>query len=324
MPGFSGTRFLARIAKRIQSKSSRKKSRKKSDEAASGEEAFANSQLQVEALIAHQQMQFQELNLECSDSSTNNCKAPYPGSEDAIIEPEETFLRAFGINPTPRIFTKECSICIESLPPSSFISTNGCAHEYCSNCCKHHAEAKIMSGSSQIECPHPDCRHTYDIDQCSFLLSASNFDILNIRLTEAAIPASLKVYCPFADCSAFMEKSEKRSGMIHDTFAECCSCHRGFCQECNVPWHANKTCGEYRANEMNTKLSGDQRLRDLAKQEKWQQCADCHRMIELKRGCHHMTCLCGNEFCYVCGLKWKNKSATCTCELWEETRIITD
>jgi len=172
---------------------------------------------------------------------------------------------------------------------SSVFRWAGCAHEYCSDCCKHHVEAKLMSGGSQIKCPHENCTHNYNTDQCHQLLSASNFDILNIRLTEAAIPAALKVYCPYGDCSAFMEKPESSS--VVNTFAECYSCHRGFCQACNVKWHADQTCAEYRATELNTRVSGDQKLHDLAKQEKWQQCADCHRMIELRRGCHHMTCL---------------------------------
>ena len=29
-------------------------------------------------------------------------------------------------------------------------------------------------------------------------------------------------------------------------------------------------------------------------------------------------CICGAEFCYVCGMKWK----TCTCEFWDESRLI--
>ena len=27
-------------------------------------------------------------------------------------------------------------------------------------------------------------------------------------------------------------------------------------------------------------------------------------MIERTEGCNHMTCKCGNQFCYVCGANW--------------------
>lgn len=188
------------------------------------------------------------------------------------------------------------------------ICSAGCLHEYCLNCCKRHAEAKLTSGSLQMECPDPSCVHSFTMDQCRTLLSKSNFTTLNIRLTETAIPAPLRVYCPFKDCSAFMEKSESDG-----TFAECYFCHREFCQACNAPWHNNQTCGEYRANEMNSRLSGDQKFRELAKQKKWQTCPDCKSFVERTEGCKHMTCVCKVEFCYLCGMKYVNNSLGCTC-----------
>ncbi|KAF8698170.1 hypothetical protein HU200_035687 [Digitaria exilis] len=33
---------------------------------------------------------------------------------------------------------------------------------------------------------------------------------------------------------------------------------------------------------------------------------------------------CGYEFCYTCGKEWKEKKATCSCPLWEESNIIHD
>ena len=165
----------------------------------------------------------------------------------------------------------------------------GCRHKYCADCCKQHAEVKVSSGSSNIECPHPDCCDVFDVVQCMELLSQPSFDILTVRQTEAAIPSSHRVYCPFPDCSAFMEKSESSSD--DSAFVECWACHRGFCLSCSAAWHAHQTCAEHRADAQNAQQSGDQKLRELAKQEKWQECSECHRMIELNEGCYHMTCL---------------------------------
>jgi len=150
---------------------------------------------------------------------------------------------------------------------------------------------KLMNGFSEIECPDQNCHHTYDIQQCSLLLSESNLDILNRRQMEAAIPSSLRVYCPYQDCSALMKRPESSSASARLWYVQCFSCHRGFCLECQVPWHTSKTCAEYRADVMNAKLSGDEKLRNLAKVKKWQICKVCNRIIERKSGCNHMTCL---------------------------------
>uniref|UniRef100_A0A093VNJ9 Copia protein n=1 Tax=Talaromyces marneffei PM1 TaxID=1077442 RepID=A0A093VNJ9_TALMA len=42
------------------------------------------------------------------------------------------------------------------------------------------------------------------------------------------------------------------------------------------------------------------------------------RDVELGIGCYHMTCKCRAEFCYRCGVAWKN----CSCERWNEERLV--
>ena len=134
-----------------------------------------------------------------------------------------------------------------------------CAHEYCTKCCKKHAERKILSKCSQIECPHPNCRHNFDIDQCRTLLSEVSFDILNTRQTEGAIPISQRIYCPFQDCSVFIPvlKSESNNSASHVS-VECHSCHRGFCLECNVPWESEcNICAETKSHKSFISTTGE-------------------------------------------------------------------
>lgn len=77
------------------------------------------------------------------------------------------------------------------------------AHENCSNRCKHQAEAKIMGGSSEIECPYRDCRHKVTttnppVPPMALLLFPSSFDILDIQTYGICYPASFKVYYAFS------------------------------------------------------------------------------------------------------------------------------
>jgi hypothetical protein len=35
-------------------------------------------------------------------------------------------------------------------------------------------------------------------------------------------------------------------------------------------------------------------------------CSNCHCLVEKSKGCNHITCYCGHEFCWVCGENWKS------------------
>ena len=47
---------------------------------------------------------------------------------------------------------------------------------------------------------------------------------------------------------------------------------------------------------------------NMMKDLKLQKCTNCAKVIQRSQGCNHMTCVCGYEFCYICGAKWE------TCE----------
>ena len=49
----------------------------------------------------------------------------------------------------------------------------------------------------------------------------------------------------------------------------------------------------------------DVALLDAARRNQWRRCPQCHHMIELYSGCRHITCKCGCEFCYTCGVLWE-------------------
>ncbi|KAL3008630.1 hypothetical protein AAZX31_07G042800 [Glycine max] len=45
-------------------------------------------------------------------------------------------------------------------------------------------------------------------------------------------------------------------------------------------------------------------LMELAKNKCWRRCPKCNFYVEKVDGCKHITCRCGNEFCYACGSSW--------------------
>ena len=52
------------------------------------------------------------------------------------------------------------------------------------------------------------------------------------------------------------------------TQTECPSCHRLFCAQCEVPWHAGSGCKETNKKTRNSDKE-DALLIDLAKKKKW-------------------------------------------------------
>ncbi|KAK6067034.1 E3 ubiquitin-protein ligase rbrA 2 [Seiridium cupressi] len=81
-----------------------------------------------------------------------------------------------------------------------------------------------------------------------------------------------------------------------------CDMGHWICTLCRGPQHENEVCPQDRDL---------QRTEDLAEEEGWKRCHQCHAFVEHREACQHMTCRCGAEFCYVCGLRWR----TCGCTM---------
>lgn len=151
-----------------------------------------------------------------------------------------------------------------------------------------------------MTCLHAGCASVISFTQLSSLLSSPLLEVLTRRQIEAAIPETERMYCPFRDCSALLIKPTflvdipSSSAHPHPTASDCVeceACHRAFCLECAVPWHGDMSCAQYKADLTNLHLLGDEKLLQLAGEQKWQRCKKCGRVVELSYGCYHMTCL---------------------------------
>ncbi|KAE8712201.1 Zinc finger protein, putative isoform 2 [Hibiscus syriacus] len=218
-----------------------------------------------------------------------------------------------------------CVICLEDVDSGSMFSVDGCMHRYCFSCMKQLVEVKLLHGMLP-KCPHEGCKSELIVDSCRKFMTPKMIETLKQRMKEASIPVTEKVYCPYPRCSTLMSRSEVSEyakdalvGIERSGARKCLKCHGLFCINCKVPWHSSMTCEDYKRK--NPLPAADLKLKSLASMNLWRQCVKCNHMIELSEGCYHMTCRCGNEFCYNCGAEWKNKKATCSCPLWEEDLI---
>eukprot|EP00884_Botryococcus_braunii_P011602 jgi/Botrbrau1/20442/Bobra.145_2s0007.1 len=138
------------------------------------------------------------------------------------------------------------------------------------------------------------------------------------RLEERT--AANKMYCPRPKCSKFINLDKVQAGPGGKI--TCPGCGDLLCCHCRSPWHTGYTCRQYQALPDHEKVSEEDRATAniLRHAEGYQQCKWCKSVIDLADGCFHITCRCGHNFCYLCGITWKH----CNCPQWEEDRLLTE
>ncbi|GKT45560.1 putative E3 ubiquitin-protein ligase ARI6 [Colletotrichum spaethianum] len=184
----------------------------------------------------------------------------------------------------------ECVVCMDDFP-SSKIAKLKCGHRMCSGCLKRHFKISITDPQ---EMPPKCCSENIALKHVDHLFSAEFKKKWNRKFQEYS--ARNRIYCPSRKCGAWIKPSyiRKEGGR---KYGKCGQCRTKVCCSCNGRWHSSREC----PNDEETT-----RFLDQAKDEGWKRCYKCNHMVELKEGCNHMTCLCGAQFCMVCGTKWKS------------------
>lgn len=198
-----------------------------------------------------------------------------------------------------------CNICLDDTDICQMFAVDGCLHRYCLSCMKQHVQVKLLH-EMMLRCPYEGCKTELDIAICRKFLPTELIDLMEQRLKESSIPVTDRVYCPDPKCSKLMSKPEMLSGTNPADLPalKCIKCHGLFCINCEVPWHSDISCDEYKRLNPNPSTE-DAKLKSLATTRSWSQCTKCKNMIELAEGCYHITCryVLGN-FCncvnYLC------------------------
>ncbi|KAI4734954.1 hypothetical protein E4T50_14504 [Aureobasidium sp. EXF-12298] len=176
------------------------------------------------------------------------------------------------------------------------------AHFYCHDCLKDLYEYTIGDESLY---PPSCCKHEIKYDDVKAILGEKLVQRYNKKKIEYEIEPKKRTYCCGPNCEAFVPETS-----IQSEVATCLDCGRRTCTICKEEAHRDD-CPED---------EDTQSVLELASREGWQRCYNnkCRRVVSLAVGCNHMTCICGAQFCYVCGARWK----TCTCPQWNEEWLV--
>lgn len=217
----------------------------------------------------------------------NDVKSSYKLARDAIATQSIKFAKNA---------SELCTTCFEYIYSDQMFSVNECLHRYCFSRMRKHVKSKLLQGQLP-ECPHDKCEYKLDVKSCKKFLNQKLYDILSLRIEEASISPTDRVYCPLSRCSALMSKSEVKvfTASISSSYTrgtgmrKCVKCRHRFCVYCKVPWHYKVSCSNYKKS-LQYRKSNEAKLKSLATKNGWRECIKCKNMVELAAGCYHINC----------------------------------
>ncbi|GKD21872.1 zinc finger, C6HC-type containing protein [Tanacetum coccineum] len=218
-----------------------------------------------------------------------------------------------------------CDICTDRKTESEmFRNTNVCGHMFCFDCIREHVAVKIKENMVNVRCPDPSCKGLIRPEVCRFFVPREVIIRWEKALCESMIIGSQKFYCPFKDCSALLVDD----GGLSVTSSECPNCNRLFCAQCKVAWHAGIDCRQFQMVIKGEIDPTDIWLMNLAKTKNWRRCPKCSFYVEKTEGCLHISCRCGYQFCYGCGMEYHRrhecppKAGTWPCNLSRKCVVL--
>ncbi|KAF1941973.1 hypothetical protein EJ02DRAFT_346572 [Clathrospora elynae] len=119
---------------------------------------------------------------------------------------------------------------------------------------------------------------------------------------EYAILAKFRVYCANPPCVKFLHPTshvEDPETKITYAICEGEDCGQLTCVKCK------KVLDQGTQNHTCEQNEEDKEFKKTAGEKGYQECFVCGATVELAEACNHITCECGNSFCYICGQNWQ-------------------
>ncbi|KAH3758651.1 IBR domain protein [Pelomyxa schiedti] len=219
---------------------------------------------------------------------------PHPTKTAKSENKDDDYKLALSLQP------QNCPLCLDDVDVDE-MHTLSCGHSYCRQCLARYFQELINSKQLPISCPDPSCKREILEKDIELLIPRELVEKMQNFLLDCTFERNRDYSCcPSPDCGYVFIYEE--GDPIDFT---CPKCHKRYCLRCRVEMHAGQTCESY---QQWAKMNSKDTFNNFVKGAKYKQCPQCRCWIELAKGCNHMTCKCGHEFCYSCG-----KSFPCGC-----------
>lgn len=195
--------------------------------------------------------------------------------------------------------TQQCYICTDDVCYSKVLQLGCEEHWICHDCIADPFEQAIQ----QESCYPPRCcdmTGPLKIEDFAHLLAIAHPDLTaryDAKLQEYHMDKRFRRYCGSDDCKTFLSPDGYERDEEHNfTTADCPTCKRTTCVFC--------TKIVFKATPHECKSTIAKLNEDYSPEARFKYCPFCERPGLLDEGCNHVTCECGEEWCFVCIRKW--------------------
>ncbi|KAJ4385658.1 hypothetical protein N0V93_010087 [Gnomoniopsis smithogilvyi] len=188
---------------------------------------------------------------------------------DADLAPQAESSSWAATREQPQTLYRTCTACTEDYPTHNVARCSQCPHEYCRGCLR-----RLFSDSLTDESLFPPqcCKMDIDVEQVLNFLPPKL--VAKFRAKKMEYDTPNRTYCHNPTCSLFIPTSA-----VSEDIGTCGGCRQKTCIICKGPSHSGTDCpGD----------TGVQALLDVAAENGWQRCYQCHRIVELNFGCYHI------------------------------------
>ncbi|KAI5848215.1 hypothetical protein BZA05DRAFT_375881 [Tricharina praecox] len=187
----------------------------------------------------------------------------------------------------------DCAACFS---PAEQPTKPPCGHVYCKLCASEYINSTIDTSTYPIVCfgNEGNCKTPFPLAFIRSLLTNADMDRHITQSFSSYIQTHPKEYhfCPTPDCGTVYGVTT--TGKVFT----CSQCFVGICTTCCTETHDNQTCDEF-MSATNPEIS-EQLFQGWRGEHDVKKCPTCKSYVEKNEGCHHMTCKCGQHWCWLC------------------------
>ena len=202
-------------------------------------------------------------------------------------------------------FDAMCSLCFSSTVLSRL---QPCKHLFCDQCLNKYIEDCILNRTTEVVCPEFKCNFSLNIASVmKYVKSNALFKIYYNKLVQNIIlrDENLK-QCPTPNCSHIAIKQNLKLRQINrnTSLVVSCVCNKTWCFDCQNEGHWPVSCKLFERYQQQFKkglgIICDKYGQIYRTNVEYRKCPYCGSPIDKNGRCNHISCVCGEHFCWKC------------------------